>query len=210
MRAPTPTVFLVDDDAEVLQALERLLTAAGLPVAAFQSPQAFLEQADREATGCLVLDLSMPGLSGLDLQQRLAEGGHSLPVIFLTGRGDIPASVRAIKRGAVDFLTKPVDGDTLLAAIRDAFARDLALRGQRDARGAIEARFARLTAREREVLRRLLTGRLNKQIAAELGTVEKTIKFHRANILRKVGVRSAVELTRLAERAGITPDGPDA
>lgn len=203
MDGVTPTVYLVDDDVEVLRGLQRLLEAEGLSVAAFDSPGVFLDRLDESSRGCLVVDLSMPDLNGLELQQALAARGSVLPVIFLTGRGDIPASVQAMKRGAVDFLTKPVVDDELLTAIHTAFERDHVLHAQREEHAAITARFAVLTPREREVLALIVSGRLNKQVAAELGTVEKTVKFHRGNIMKKLGVRSIAELVRLAERAGL-------
>jgi FixJ family two-component response regulator len=200
-----PRVYLVDDDAAVLRSLQRLLDAAGLATTAFDSPEAFLDDVSPAAVGCAVLDLAMPGIDGLALQEALARRGCPLPIIFLTGRGDIPASVRAMKLGAVDFLTKPVDAGPLLDAIRAAFERDRQARAERDDRKAIEARLATLTARERDVLPHLVAGRLNKQIAADLGTAEKTIKVHRARVLAKLGVRSLADLARLAQRAGIGP-----
>jgi len=203
MNDPAPTVYLVDDDVSVLRGLGRLLAAAGMKVAAFDSPREFLGRLDPAAAGCLVLDVAMPGLNGLELQQALATKGSVLPIVFLTGRGDIPISVEAMKRGAADFLTKPVDDEELLAAIRNAFERNRASRRAREERAQIEERLARLTAREREVLERVVTGRLNKQIAAELGTVEKTIKVHRAHVMQKMGVRTLAELVRLSGRAGI-------
>ena len=203
MSDPAPTVYLVDDDVSVLRGLGRLLAAAGMKVAAFDSPREFLGHLDPAAAGCLVLDVAMPGLNGLELQQALAAKGSVLPIVFLTGRGDIPISVEAMKRGAADFLTKPVDDEELLAAIRNAFETNRASRRAREERAQIEERLARLTAREREVLERVVTGRLNKQIAAELGTVEKTIKVHRAHVMQKMGVRTLAELVRLSGRAGI-------
>jgi RNA polymerase sigma factor (sigma-70 family) len=197
------TVFLVDDDAAVLKGLRRLLASAGLNVIAFESPQDFLEGLDGDAGGCVVLDYSMPGLNGLELQQALAARGSALPVIFLTGKGDIPTSVRAMKDGAVDFLTKPVDGEVLLAAIRAAIKRDRSQRGERAERTDIERRLATLTAREREVLRLVVAGLLNKQIAAELGTVEKTVKVHRARVMEKMRAGSLAELVRLAGKGGL-------
>jgi FixJ family two-component response regulator len=197
------TVYLVDDDAAVLKGLRRLLTSAGLHVVAFESPRDFLEGLDREASGCVVLDFSMPGLNGLELQQALAASGNALPVIFLTGKGDIPTSVQAMKGGAADFLTKPVDGEVLLAAIRGAIERDRSQRAERAERDDIARRLATLTARERDVLRHVVAGRLNKQIAAELGTVEKTVKVHRARVMEKMQARSLAELVRLAQKAGL-------
>lgn len=203
MDEAVPTVYLVDDDPDLLKAIGRLLESAGLKVATFLSPQTFLEGHDRNAAGCLVLDLSMPELSGLELQRALEQQASALPIIFLTGRGDIAASVQAMKHGAADFLTKPVDDTDLIAAIREALAK-----GQAQHRASAEHErvgkcLASLTARERQVLEQIVAGRLNKQIAAELGTVEKTIKFHRGNLMRKLGVRVVADLVRLAERAGI-------
>ncbi len=203
MQAPVPTVYLVDDDPDLLKALQRLLLSAGLQATAFASAQAFLDGHDRAAPGCLVLDLSMPGLNGLQLQCELEQLGSPLPIVFLTGRGDIAATVQAMKRGATDFLTKPVDDTELLAAIEEALATDRQRRRSHDERDRIAACLAALTERERQVLQQVVAGRLNKQIAADLGTVEKTIKFHRANLMRKMGVRSVAELVKLAERAGI-------
>ena len=203
MDGPASTVYLVDDDPDLLKALRRLLQSAGLQSAAFASAQAFLQYHDRNAPGCLVLDLSMPGLDGLALQRELAQQGSALPIVFLSGRGDIPATVQAMKHGATDFLTKPVDDTELLAAIEEALATDQERRRTHAQRERIAASLAALTERERQVLEQVVAGRLNKQIAAELGTVEKTIKFHRANLMRKMGVRCVAELVKLAERAGI-------
>jgi len=204
----TPTVFVVDDDASVRKSLARLLRSAGVNVVAYASPQDFLDGHDAEASGCLVLDYSMPGFNGLELQQALATRGSALPVIFLTGQGDIPVSVQAMKRGAVDFLTKPVDEQDLLAAVRHAFERNSTLRVERAGLAAIEHRLTTLTAREHEVLLHVVSGRLNKQIAADLGTVEKTVKVHRARVMEKLRVGSLAELVRLAERAGLKPAEP--
>ena len=180
-----------------------------MKVAAFDSPREFLERFDPSAPGCLVLDLAMPGLTGLELQKALAAKGRELPIVFLTGRGDIATSVRAMKLGAVDFLTKPVDDEDLLSAIRSALEKNRTSRTAREELARIEQRLALLTPREREVLERVVAGRLNKQIAAELGTVEKTVKVHRARVMRKMGARTVAELVRLAARAGIkTGQGP--
>jgi FixJ family two-component response regulator len=205
MSEPAPIVYVVDDDPDVLKAVERLLESAGHEVAAFPSPQQFLERYDGDAAGCLVLDLQMPGLSGLELQRMLGERASHVPIIFLTGRGDIAASVQAMKHGAADFLTKPVDDDLLIATVRDALARDRALRPARIERERIEKSLATLTERERQVLELIVAGKLNKQIAAELGTAEKTVKFHRANLMQKMGVRVVADLVKLAERAGVAP-----
>jgi FixJ family two-component response regulator len=203
MENQSPTVYLVDDDPDILKAIDRLLQSVGLRVVTFLSPQQFLEDYDRNAPACLVLDLALPGLSGLELQRALEEEASSLPIIFLTGRGDIASSVRAMKHGAADFLTKPVDDTDLIAAIRDALARDQALRLTRSERERVAKRLSSLTERERQVLEQIVAGRLNKQIAADLGTSEKTIKFHRGNLMRKMGVRVVVDLVKLAERAGV-------
>ena len=201
-------LYVVDDDDAVRAALGRLLSAGGYRVAAFQSAETFLAQHDPHAHGCIVLDVAMPGLDGLALQQLLAERGSHMPVIFLTGRADVPMTVRAMKRGAFDFLTKPVDGDELFPAVARALERDLALRRADAARAATESRLSTLTAREREVLTHVMAGRLNKQIAADLGTAEKTVKVHRARGMEKMHVRSVAELVRLVERA--RPQSPDA
>jgi FixJ family two-component response regulator len=198
------TIFLVDDDAGVLKALSRLLHARGYEIQAFTSPQAFLADHDASIPGCAVLDVSMPRLDGLELQQALTAGGSRRPVIFLTGKGDIPTSVRAMKAGATDFLTKPVNDDALLAAVARAEKEDAGTRRANAELDSINARFAILTPREREVMTHVIAGRLNKQIAGDLGTVEKTIKVHRGRVMEKLGVRSVADLVRLAERAGIS------
>jgi FixJ family two-component response regulator len=202
------TVFLVDDDAGVLKGLSRLLRARGYDVQAFSSPQAFLAGHDGSIPGCAVFDVSMPGLDGLELQRALSAGGSQRPVIFLTGKGDIPTSVRAMRAGAVDFLTKPVNDDDLLAAIARAVKQDADTRHASAELDSVNARFAILTPREREVMTHVIAGRLNKQIAGDLGTVEKTIKVHRGRVMEKLGVRSVAELVRLAEKAGISRSKP--
>lgn len=197
------TVFLVDDDADVLKALARLLRASGYDSREFASSRDFLREHDASMPGCAVFDVAMPDVDGLALQQALAAKGIERPVIFLTGRGDIPTTVRAMKAGAVDFLTKPVDADALLAAIDNARERETRDREARAEMDFFIARLATLTPREREVFGHVIAGRLNKQIAYDLGTVEKTIKVHRSRMMEKMGVRSLAELVRLAERAGI-------
>lgn len=199
--------FLVDDDGGVLKALARLLRVAGYETRAYASPQHFLAEYDPELPGCIILDLTMPGLDGLALQQDLAERDPGRPVIFLTGTADIARSVRAMKAGAVDFLTKPVDGTQLLAAVDRARQKDEEARGARTNREVFDRMIARLTPRERQVLDHVVLGRLNKQIAATLGTVEKTIKVHRGRVMAKLQVRSVAELVRLTERAGLRPSG---
>ncbi|MCM3900764.1 MAG: response regulator transcription factor [Pyrinomonadaceae bacterium] len=195
-----PTVFVVDDDPAVLKGLSRLIRAARLDVATFSSPQEFLEQLDPNAPGCLVLDLSMPGLNGLELQEALTKKGTVFPIIFLTGHGDIPTSVQAMKRGALDFLTKPVNDVELLKAVHAAIEQDRNARKARAELDEIRERIATLTPREREVLTHVVSGQLNKHIAFDLGTVEKTIKVHRARVMEKMKVDSVAELVRLTER----------
>lgn len=199
----TATIFIVDDDASVLKGVSRLLRASGFEVLTFTSASTFLEAHDALAHGCIVLDLAMPGLSGIELQQTLAAKGPCQPILFLTGTGDIPTSVKAMKRGAIDFLTKPVRGEELIRAVRSALERDVATRAMREERAKIDRLLATLTHREREVLGHVVSGKLNKQTAAELGTVEKTVKVHRARIMEKLQVKSVAELARITERHGI-------
>jgi FixJ family two-component response regulator len=198
------TVFIVDDDAAVLKALSRLLRATGYDIQSYTSPREFLTGHDATVPGCAVLDVSMPGLDGLELQQVLTAGGAPRPVIFVTGRGDIPTSVRAMKAGAIDFLTKPVSDADLLGAITRAREQDTTSRQMQAELASIQAKIATLTPREREVFAHVVAGQLNKQIAADLGTVEKTIKVHRGRVMEKLGVRTLADLVRLAERAGIS------
>jgi FixJ family two-component response regulator len=197
-------VFLVDDDVGVLKALSRLLRAKGYEIRSYASPQEFLAQHDATVPGCAVLDVAMPGLDGLALQQSLTAGDSHRPVIFLTGKGDIPTSVRAMKAGAVDFLTKPVNDEDLLGAIAQAEEQDMRSRQSRAELASIQAKVTTLTPREREVLTHVVAGRLNKQIAGDLGTVEKTIKVHRSRMMEKLGVRTVADLVRMAEKAGIS------
>jgi FixJ family two-component response regulator len=196
-----PCAFLVDDQPAVLKALARLLAAEGIAVQPYGSARDFLDSGQAGAPGCLVLDLSMPGMGGLALQQALAAQDSLLPVVFLTGQGNIEAGVEAMKLGAADFLTKPVDGARLLLAVRAAFERNRLARAERAGRLAILARLASLTPREREVMELLIEGLLNKQVAAALGTVEKTVKVQRARIMLKMQVRSLTALVRLVDRA---------
>ena len=198
------TVFIVDDDAGVLKALSRLLRARGYDIRSYTSPQEFLAHHDPAVPGCAVLDVSMSGLDGLELQQALTAGGSHRPVIFITGKGDIPTSVRAMKAGAIDFLTKPVNDKDLLGAISRAQEQDAKSRQTDADLASIQARITTLTPREREVLTHVVAGRLNKQIAGDLGTVEKTIKVHRSRVMEKLGVRTVADLVRMAEKAGIS------
>jgi FixJ family two-component response regulator len=199
--------FLVDDDKAVLNALARLLKTTGYETRAFTSPQDFLAAYNSTLPGCIILDLSMPGLDGLALQRELAERQPVPQVIFLTGTGDIARGVQAMKAGAVDFLTKPVDPAALLKAVERARAEDEKARSALKDRELVDRLIARLTPRERQVLDYVVLGRLNKQIAATLGTVEKTIKVHRGRVMAKMEVRSVAELVRLTERAGIGSAG---
>ena len=196
-----PEVLVVDDDASVCNALARLLRLQGHAVYTFRSAEAFLAQHDPFAWGCIVLDVAMPGLSGLALQQALQERGNEMPIVFLTGTADVPMCAQAMKLGALDFLTKPVDDTVLFATVERALqcsAQRLHERGQRT---QAQSRLASLTAREREVLAHVVAGRLNKQIAADLGTAEKTVKVHRARGMEKMRVRSVAELVRVMDRA---------
>lgn len=197
------TVFLVDDDARVVKALSRTLRVKGYEVRPYTSPQAFLADHDASVPGCAVFDVAMPGLDGLQLQQALTSGGSHRPVIFITGNGDIPTTVRAMRAGAVDFLTKPLSNKDLLGAIARAQDQDTKSREILAELASIEEKIAALTPREREVLTHVVAGRLNKQIAYDLGTVEKTIKFHRSAIMKKFGVRTTLELVRMAERPSV-------
>lgn len=194
----TEQVFLVDDQAAVRKAMKRLLASAGYDVVAYESARAFLDSGMADAAGCLVLDLEMPDMNGLALQQALT--GSLLPVIFLTGHGDIGSGVRAMKAGASDFLTKPVDGAILLAAVQGALDQNRVARAEQAEGDELRARLDSLTPREREVLALLVEGKLNKQIADQLGIVEKTIKVHRARVLAKMKVRSSTALVRLVDR----------
>ena len=200
-----PIVFVVDDDAAVRRSMERLLRLAGLMVQTFESARDFLKCERPEGPACLVLDVRLPGLSGLDLQQELSQSGKDIPIIFLTGHGNIPMSVRAIKAGAVEFLTKPVKQRTLLEAIQAAVERDRAARQSRAATEDLRARYEGLTPREQEVMTLVIAGRLNKQIAIELDAAERTIKFHRAHIMQKMNVESVADLVRVAEKLGVSP-----
>lgn len=201
--SPLGTVYVLDDEPEMVKALTRLLRARRFDVRGFTSVGSFLEAFHPEDTACLVLDVAMPELDGLELQRRLTHKGILIPIIFLTGHGDIPTSVRAIKAGATDFLTKPVDAATLAQAVRAAL-QVAATRHQTAAESqALEARMASLTPREREVMAHVVAGKLNKQIAADLGTGEQNIKVHRGNVMRKMGVASVADLVRAAARLGI-------
>jgi FixJ family two-component response regulator len=199
------TVFLVDDDKLVLRALSRLLRAASYETVDFQSAREFLTSYDCEVPSCVIADLSMDEMGGLQLQEELHEREIPIPLIFLSGTGDIPSSVKAMKAGAIDFLVKPIDRDKLLAAVTHAKHRDYDMRRQSHELALINTRLLTLTPREKEVLTYVIGGLLNKQIAAILGTVEKTIKVHRGRMMSKLGVYSVADLVRLTARAGIVP-----
>jgi FixJ family two-component response regulator len=196
-------VYVVDDDAPLRASLTNLLRSVGLQVAMFASAQEFLSSPRPEVPSCLVLDVRLPGLSGLELQQRLAEADLAMPIIFITGYGDIPMSVQAMKAGAVEFLTKPFRDQALLDAVQQALARDRTARAQRAQREDLRRRYRALTPRERDVLARVVTGLLNKQIASELGTSEGAVKVHRQHVMAKMGAGSLAELVRMADRLGI-------
>ena len=200
-----PTVFVVDDDASVLRAISRLLRVH-FSVEAYDSPGPFLAALRPEVPGCVLLDLALPGVSGLELQARLIASGCLQPVVFLSGQGSVRTSVQAMRAGALDFIEKPWEDDTLLNTVRRALDHDRERRTRRDTTDSISRRVASLTPRETEVFRHVIAGRLNKQIAAKLGTAEKTIKVHRARVMHKMSVRSVAELTRVAEFMGIHPE----
>jgi FixJ family two-component response regulator len=198
------TVFLVDDEPAVVKAMSRLLRTRGYSVCAFTSSRDFLAHHDPAIPGCAIFDVSMPDLDGLALQQAMTGEGFDRPVIFMTGKGDVPTSVRAMKAGAIDFLTKPVSDTDIFAAIARAERQDTHCRHIQSERTSIEGKIATLTPREREVLGHVVAGRLNKQIAGDLGTVEKTIKVHRSRVMAKLGVRTVADLVRLVGKVGLS------
>jgi FixJ family two-component response regulator len=203
--AEAPVVFVVDDDESVRDSLRRLMRSVGFKVEIFPSARSFLDAGRPDAPGCLVLDVRLPGLSGLDLQRELAATDAALPVIFITGHGDIPMSVRAMKAGAVEFLTKPFREHELLDAIRNAIERDRAMRAERRERAELRRRYESLAPRERDVLVHIVGGLLNKQIAGELGITEATVKEQRGHLMAKMQAGSVAELVRFASRLGVTP-----
>jgi FixJ family two-component response regulator len=203
MTPPFPTVFVVDDDASVRDAVASLLRSVGHHPKLFGSAQEFLTSPKEDAPACLVLDVRMPGLGGLDCQSRLSEAGLHIPVIFMSGHGDIPMTVRVMKAGAVDFLTKPFRDQDLLDAVNQALEQDRIRRAAEGESADLRGRFTSLTTSEREVMAWVVTGRLNKQIAGELGTSEITVKVHRGNVMRKMKAESVPDLVRMAGRLGL-------
>ena len=199
------TVFIVDDDASVREALANLMRSVGLHAQLFASAQEFLKTPQPDSPACLILDVRMPGLGGLDCQRQLADAGCQIPIIFMTGHGDIPMSVRAMKAGAVDFLTKPFRDQDLLDAVQQAIDRDRLRRAEERDLTDLRDRFIGLTPRERDVMAWVVSGRLNKQIAGELGTSEITVKVHRGHVMRKMQADSVADLVRMAGRLGVTP-----
>jgi FixJ family two-component response regulator len=202
---PDAAVYVVDDDDSVRKSLARLIRSVGLHVETFPSAQAFLEAPPADRPSCLILDLRLPGASGLELQTALGDAGRILPIIFISGVATVPASVRAMKGGALDFLQKPFDEAELLDRIRQALSRSHEARAEHAQRAAIERRLASLTRRERQVLDLVVTGKLNKQIAVELGAAEKTIKIHRGRVMRKMEAESVADLVRMMHRVGQKP-----
>ena len=195
-----PTVYVIDDDEDVLRSISRLIRSAGYEVVPFSSADDFLQKPPGNDPGCIVLDIHMPGLTGIDLQDALISSGLKIPLIFITGRANVPVTVKAMKKGAMDFLLKPFQDDELLSAIQTAIARDIEQKKQEEEFREIESRKETLTPREKEVFELVITGMLNKQIAMELGTSEKTIKVHRARVMEKMKAGSLAELVQLAEK----------
>jgi FixJ family two-component response regulator len=205
MTAGNPIVFIVDDDPSIRKSLDRLIKSAGLAVETFATAHEFLERHSHKGPSCLVLDVKLPDLNGLELQEKLLSQEYAMPIVFITGHGDIPMSVKAMKKGAIDFLSKPFDDKALLDAVQQALQRDSKARTAREERKDIQRRLESLTPREYEILTHVITGMLNKQIAFALNISEKTVKVHRGRVMEKMGVDSVAELVRLTEKVGIKP-----
>ena len=200
-----PAVFIIDDDPSARRGLTHLVRAAGMNVESFASAGEFLASGNSDGPGCIVLDVRMPGMTGPELQEELGRSDYCMPIIFVSAHGDVPTAAESMKRGAVNFLTKPVDGDDLQEAIHEALARDAENRAQRAERGSVQERIKKLSRREHEVMTYVIAGMLNKQIAGELGISEETVKIHRGRVMHKLGIGSVPELVRLCEKAGIDP-----
>ena len=197
-----PIIYVVDDDASVLKSIERLLASVKMPCETFTTADERIRRVDPDRTGCIVADMRMPGVNGLELQRRLNESGVDLPIVFVTGYSDVPAVIRAMKAGASEVLTKPIGGQELIEAIRTATAEHVERRKQREADAELRSRYQTLTPRERQVMALVVAGKLNKQAAADLGTTEKTIKAHRGQVMRTMGAISLPDLVRMAQRVG--------
>jgi FixJ family two-component response regulator len=205
MNGPDPTIFIIDDDASMRRALSYLLQSAGYKVETYSSAEKFLRRENYDGVGCIILDVRMPGLSGMDLQEKLMRSDYRMPIIFLTGHGELSMGVQAMKKGAIDFLTKPCDDEQLLGAVHSAIEKDMQARGNYKEKQEIRRRIELLTPRENEILRYVIAGMLNKQIAAKLGIAEPTVKIHRGRIMQKLCAESVAGLVRLAGKAGIEP-----
>jgi two-component system response regulator FixJ len=205
MNGPNPTIFVIDDDASMRRALSFLLESAGYKVETHSSAEEFLRREHYDGVGCIILDVRMPGLSGMDLQEKLIRYDYRMPIIFLTGHGELSMGVQAMKKGAIDFLTKPCDDEQLLGAVQSAIEKDMQARGSYKEKQEIHRRIELLTPRENEILRYVIGGMLNKQIAAKLGIAEPTVKIHRGRIMVKLCAESVADLIHLAGKAGVEP-----